>query len=79
MEKFWNVFWKLFGAAFLLTIVIGIIAGLVTRSPEIAYDVLQKTLAAGLGVCGLIGFGVVPLVMYFEDRANDGEAKDALE
>ncbi|MDR0376352.1 MAG: hypothetical protein LBH70_01000 [Spirochaetaceae bacterium] len=77
MEKFWSVFWRAFGTAILVAFVIGIIAGLVSRSPEVTYSVVQKTLAVGLGVCGFIGFGVVPATMYFEDRSTKGEAEDA--
>jgi cation transporter-like permease len=79
MEKFWNIFWKSFGAAVLLAVVIGIIAGMVSHSQAIAYDVVQKTIALSLGICGSIGFGVVPVVMYFEDRARGGESVDAAE
>jgi hypothetical protein len=79
MERFWSVFWKAFGAAVLLAITIGILMGLISHSPETAYEIVQKTLAVGLGICGVIGFWVVPIIMYIEDRAEGGETENASE
>jgi ABC-type nitrate/sulfonate/bicarbonate transport system permease component len=79
MERFWNIFWKTFGIGILLAVVIGIIAGLVSHSSETAYNLIQKTFAVGMGVCGIIAFGVVPVLMYIEDRAQGGERADAVE
>jgi hypothetical protein len=77
MEKFWNIFWKVFGAAIILALLIGIVIGFVFRSPGIAFEVVQKSLVAGMGVAGIIGFVVVPVMMYFEDRRKGEEENDA--
>jgi hypothetical protein len=68
MEKFWNFFWKIFGAMSLLAIVIGIISGIVQHSGQVTYLVVQKTIAVGVGISGVIGLFIMPLELYLEDR-----------
>ncbi|MDR2096308.1 MAG: hypothetical protein LBP76_12455 [Treponema sp.] len=72
MEQFWNFFWKLFGAALLIMFVAGGILGIINRSAETAYTFVQQTIAVALGLCGFIGFVVVPIEMYIEDRKQRG-------
>jgi uncharacterized membrane protein len=79
MEKFWNIFWKVFGISLLLAIVIGIIMGFVSRSNGIIYAVIQRTIAVGFGICGLIGLVVIPPLMFLEDRIKGGETEDAVD
>jgi hypothetical protein len=70
MKKFWALFWKLFGAAFFMALLTGITLGIVQHSGSVTYLVVQKIIAIGLGICGVISFVVVPAEMYFEDRRN---------
>jgi hypothetical protein len=79
MKKFWSVFWKLFGISLVLAIVTGVIMGLVSRSGEVIYAVVMGTVAAGFGVCGIIGLAIIPVEMFFEDRMKDGGAENAAE
>jgi hypothetical protein len=79
MEKFWSVFWKLFGISLLLAIIAGVITGLVFRSGEAAYTVVMGTIAAGFGLCGIIGLVVVPVEMFFEDRMKGRGTGNAAE
>ncbi|MDR0721747.1 MAG: hypothetical protein LBF75_02975 [Treponema sp.] len=79
MEKSWNIFWKTFGISLFLIVMAGIIIGVVSRSAEAAYKIVQGTIAVGLGVCGLIGFVVVPVELFFQDRAKGGGTGDAIE
>ncbi|MHB9293640.1 hypothetical protein Holit_02767 [Hollandina sp. SP2] len=78
MEKLWHIFWKVFGISLLLTVMAGIIIGFVVRSTGVTYKVVQGAIAAGLGVCGLIGFVVVPAELFFQDRAKGGGTGDAI-
>jgi hypothetical protein len=68
MNQFWNIFWKLFGAVMLVPLVTGVIGGIITQSADFTSAVIRGTFAAALGVCGIIGFGVIPIEMYLEDR-----------
>lgn len=68
MERFWKIFWKVFGSAVLVMLIIGIVSGIIGHSFGLAYAVIQYTIAAALGICGVIGYVVVPIEMYFEDR-----------
>jgi hypothetical protein len=70
MEKFWSLFWTLFGASLLVALVIGIILGIVQHSVARIYSFGRSIFAFGLGISGIIGFFVVPVQMYFEDRAR---------
>ncbi|MDR1985654.1 MAG: hypothetical protein LBP88_01610 [Treponema sp.] len=79
MEKLWHIFWKVFGSALLLTVMAGIIIGFVFGSTEVGYKVVQGAIAVGLGVCGLIGFVVVPAELFLQDRAKGGGTGDAIE
>jgi LDH2 family malate/lactate/ureidoglycolate dehydrogenase len=79
MEKLWVVFWKGFGISLLLTVMAGIIIGFISRSVEVTYRVVQGAIVVGLGVCGLIGFVVVPGELFFQDRAKGRGAGDAIE
>jgi uncharacterized membrane protein len=79
MEKFWNIFWKLFGISLLLILAVGIIMGIVSHSAAAVYGMIQKTIAAGFGICGFIGLLVVPVEMFFEHRVKGGESEDAVD
>jgi hypothetical protein len=68
MEQFWKLFWKLFGAALLAGFAIAIILGITRHSIDITYTIIQQSLAAALGVCGIIGFIVVPIELFLEGR-----------
>jgi hypothetical protein len=66
----WSLFWKIFGAALALMFITGCILGIIKQSSAIVYQTVRLTMAAGLGVCGIIGMLVIPVEMYFEDRAE---------
>jgi hypothetical protein len=68
MKRFWNIFWKIFGAAIGIALSIGIIGEIVIHSVNFTYTMVQLTFAVGLGISGIIGFMVVPVEMYLEDR-----------
>jgi hypothetical protein len=68
MNKFWSLFWRLFGAGLLIAIIIGCVAGIIGWSADIGYITVRYTLAVGLGVCGFIGFVIVPIELYFKDK-----------
>ncbi|MDR2743450.1 MAG: hypothetical protein LBB98_15065 [Treponema sp.] len=53
--------------------------GLVSRSSGMTYGIIQKAIATGFGICGVIGLVVVPIQMFFEDRAKSGGTGDAAE
>ncbi|MDR2394257.1 MAG: hypothetical protein LBD93_08910 [Treponema sp.] len=40
--------------------------------------VVQGTFAVGLGICGFIGFLVVPGELFLQDRAHNGGTGDAI-
>jgi hypothetical protein len=79
MKKFWSVFWKVFGISLVLAIVTGIIMGLVSRSGDVIYTVVMGTVAAGFGICGIIGLAVIPVEMFFEDRMKGRGTENAAE
>ncbi|MDR3115103.1 MAG: hypothetical protein LBU25_06240 [Treponema sp.] len=79
MEKLWYIFWRVFAISILLTIMVGILIGFISRSVETAYRVVQGAIVVGLGMCGLIGFVVVPVELFFQDRAKGGGTGDAIE
>lgn len=68
MRTFWSFFWKLFGVVLLIMLCAGIVSGIISHSIEAVYAAVQRTLAIGLGICGIIGFVVVPIELYLEDR-----------
>ena len=70
MRKFWSLFWKIFGVALLVMFFTAIVTGIVKHSLAPVYTILQWTLAYGLGLCGIMGFVIVPLEMYLEDRSQ---------
>jgi hypothetical protein len=70
MNNFWSLFWKLFGAALLIMVMVGCVWGLITRSLEVMYTIVQQTLVVGMGICGIIGFVVIPIELYFDDRSQ---------
>jgi hypothetical protein len=72
MKKFWNIFWKAFVGLLALISVVAIVIGIVLRSPETAFIILRATFSLGLGLCGVIGFVVVPIEMYVEYRQKGG-------
>jgi hypothetical protein len=79
MEKFWSVFWKVFGISLFLAVIVGIIMGLVSGSGKVSSTMIMGVVSVGFGVCGIIGLVVVPVEMFFEDRAECGGAKNAAE
>ncbi|MDR3356858.1 MAG: hypothetical protein LBO04_06685 [Spirochaetaceae bacterium] len=72
MKKFWNIFWKTFAGLIIAALVTSIVAGIVLHSMEITYVAIRGIFAIGLGVCGFIGFVVVPIEMYIEYRLKGG-------
>ena len=78
MNKFWPLFWKLFGVSLLVAFVIGIILGIAQRSIALVASFGKTLLALGLGISGVIGVLVVPVQLYFEDRASHKEEKSAV-
>ncbi|MDR2176681.1 MAG: hypothetical protein LBP20_01400 [Treponema sp.] len=78
MERFWNIFWKGFGIIIIALLAAGAAGGIIIQSTDFAYTVIQRTMAIGLGICGLIGFVVVPLEMYLEDRSQTKKADTAV-
>ncbi|MDR2793469.1 MAG: hypothetical protein LBB61_07375 [Treponema sp.] len=73
MKKFWSLFWRLFGAALVMAVVIGCIIGIIGHSTRIIYNTIQYTFVTGMGICGVIGFAVIPIELYFEDRNQEKE------
>jgi hypothetical protein len=51
-----------------MMIVIGVVLGIVKHSVDTAYIIVQQTIAVALSVCGFIGFVIIPIEMYFEER-----------
>ncbi|MDR2632371.1 MAG: hypothetical protein LBC51_01940 [Treponema sp.] len=78
MEKAWNRFWKVFGSSLVLILMAGILVGLLSHSVGIIYKVVQGTFAVGLGICGIIGFVVVPAELFFQHKAQHGGPGDAI-
>jgi hypothetical protein len=78
MEQFWSIFWKVFAAAIVVMVIASIAGRIITLSPDFASMLLRQTFAAALGVCGIIGLGVVPVEMYLEDR-NRREKTNVIE
>jgi hypothetical protein len=70
LEKFWSWFWKLFAAALAAALVISIILGIAQGSFNIVAGIAQKIIIVGIGICGVIGFVVVPIELYITDRIN---------
>jgi hypothetical protein len=70
MDKFWSLFWKFFGIALGAAFAVSIILGMVWHSPDVTYSIIQKIIAVGMGVCGVIGMIIVPIELYFIDRAT---------
>ena len=78
MNRFWSLFWKLFGVSLLVAFVIGIIIGIVQHSLAFVSSFSRAIFALGLGISGVIGFLVVPIHLYFEDRASRKEKRSAV-
>jgi hypothetical protein len=72
MKKFWNIFWKAFVGLLVLISAAAIVIGVVLNSPETAFIILRAVFSLGLGLCGIIGFIVVPIEMYVEYRIKGG-------
>jgi mannose/fructose/N-acetylgalactosamine-specific phosphotransferase system component IIC len=70
MHIFWSLFWKIFGAVLIVILCIAVGSGIVTHSAELTYTIVQRTLAIAMGICGFIGFVVVPVELYLEDRSQ---------
>ncbi|MDR3343675.1 MAG: hypothetical protein LBT14_13020 [Treponema sp.] len=79
MDKYWSLFWKLFGVALLVALVIGITLGILQHSGAVIYSFIQSIIAFGLGITGIIGLVVVPIAMYFEDRASRKGGRSVVE
>lgn len=75
MNRFWKVFWIVFAAAFGAMIVLAIVLGIAGGSSEITYVLFQQSLAVALGICGIIGFVVIPIDMYLADRRQARAAR----
>jgi hypothetical protein len=58
---------------------IGIFLGIVQHSAAVVYSFSRTVIAVGLGVAGVIGLVVVPIEMYFEDRASRQEGRNVVE
>jgi hypothetical protein len=69
MNKAWVMFWKLFGIALVAALAVGIILGVARQSSAFTADIVQKIMVIGIGICGFIGIAVIPLELYFTDRA----------
>ncbi|MDR2097749.1 MAG: hypothetical protein LBP37_04435 [Spirochaetaceae bacterium] len=78
MEKFWNIFWKVFGVFIILAFITGIVMGFVSNSKETAYNIIKSVFVLGLGICGVIGFIVVPIEMYITYRKEGGGTNETL-
>jgi hypothetical protein len=76
MEKFRGIFWKVLGVSLLVTLIAGILMGLVSRPAGLTYIVTQRTIAVGMGICGLTGLAVV-LMVFLEDLVKGGGTDDA--
>ncbi|MDR1363325.1 MAG: hypothetical protein LBJ35_04690 [Spirochaetaceae bacterium] len=70
MDKIWPVFWKFFLIVIVAAVIVSIILGIERQSSALAADLLQKTMVIAMGICGVIGIAVVPVELYFTDRAN---------
>jgi uncharacterized membrane protein len=70
MDKVWSVFWKFFLIVIVAAVIVSIILGIERQSSALAADLLQKTMVIAMGICGVIGIAVVPVELYFTDRAN---------
>jgi hypothetical protein len=72
MKKFWNIFWKAFVGLLALIVIAAIVIGVVLHSSETVFIILRATFSLGLGLCGVIGFIVVPIEMYVEYHQTKG-------
>jgi ABC-type Fe3+ transport system permease subunit len=72
MKKFWKIFWISLGIAVVAALVLAVILGLVNHSAEITSTIVKQTMAIVLGICGIIGFVVVPLDLYLADKKQRG-------
>ncbi|MDR1149200.1 MAG: hypothetical protein LBK66_11270 [Spirochaetaceae bacterium] len=70
MNKAWVIFWKLFGIALVAALAVSFILGIARQSGALTADIAQKTMVIGMGICGLIGIAVVPVELYFTDKAD---------
>ncbi|MDR2150987.1 MAG: hypothetical protein LBO67_09340 [Spirochaetaceae bacterium] len=75
MDRVWSVFWKLYGIAFGAATLLSIILGIVQRSGQLVFVMVQNILGISMGLCGIIGLVLVPVEMYFTDRAARTENK----
>lgn len=76
MERFWNIFWRIFGAAILIAFIVGMIGGIVMHSTNFTSTIILQTFAIAIGICGIIGFLVVPVEMYREDKNQRKKGND---
>ncbi|MDR1444453.1 MAG: hypothetical protein LBI94_06200 [Treponema sp.] len=75
MERYWKIFWKIFGAAVGAMFIFACVLGIVKQSAQITYTLILQTFAAALGVFGIIGFLLVPIELYIEDRKQRKEIR----
>jgi hypothetical protein len=75
MDKVWSWFWKIFGCALVAAFVVSIILGIAMHSGSVTYAILKGTFVVGIGICGVIGILMVPIELYFSDKAARGKNK----
>ena len=68
MNLFWSLFWKIFGVVLIVLLLTAVVAGIVTHSATFTYTIIQQTFAVAIGICGFIGFVIVPIELYLADR-----------
>ncbi|MDR0688859.1 MAG: hypothetical protein LBG08_01130 [Spirochaetaceae bacterium] len=71
MKNPWKFFWRFFGLAVLVMFVLAVVLGLVKHSVETIYIIVQQTIAVAFGICGFIGFVIVPIDLYLEERKQE--------
>jgi preprotein translocase subunit Sss1 len=71
MERYWKTFWKIFGAATGVMFIFACVFGIVKQSSQVTYTLIQQIFAVAFGIFGFIGFIVVPIDMFIEDRKQE--------
>jgi hypothetical protein len=75
MNKAWLMFWRLFGIALVAALAVSIILEITRQSSAFTGDIAQKIMVIGIAICGLIGIAVIPVELYFTDKANRARQK----
>lgn len=77
MNKAWSLFWKIFGIALVIALAVSIILGLARHSGGLIAYMAQRIMVIGTGICGFIAIAVIPIELYFTDKADRAKREEA--